>query len=63
MKDICHQLYILNRKERSHDTENHCGDLIILDLAKSPFVNTVLRQNLAETNVLTLSLDLSLRPG
>ena len=34
-----------------------------LDLAKSPFVNTVLRQNLAETKVLTLRLDLSLRPG
>ena len=30
--------------------------------AKSPFVNTVLRQNLAETKVLTLRLDLSLRP-
>ena len=46
----------------SHDTENHCGCLIILDLAKSPFVNTVLSQNLAETKVLTLRLDLSLRP-
>ena len=63
MKDICHQLYSLNRKERSHDTENHSGYLIILDLAKSPFVNMVLRQNLAETKVLTLRLDLSLRPG
>ena len=62
MKDICHQKYSLNRKERSHDTENHCAYLIILDLAKSPFVNTVLRQNLAETKVLTLRLDLSLRP-
>ena len=51
-------MYSLNRKERSHDTENHCGYLIILDLAKSPFVNTILRQNLAET--LTLRLDLSL---
>ena len=63
MKDMCHQYYSLNRKERSHDTENHCGYLIILDLAKSPFVNTVLRQNLAETKVLTLRLDLSLSPG
>ena len=63
MKDICHQYHSLNRKERSHDTENLCGYLIILDLAKSPFVNTVLRQNLAETKVLTLRLDLSLRPG
>ena len=63
MKDICHQQYSLNRKERSHDTDNHCGYSIILDLAKSPFVNTVLRQNLAETKVLTLRLDLSLRPG
>ena len=39
------------------------GFLIILDLAKSPFVKTVLIQNLAETKVLTLRLDLSLRPG
>ena len=31
-----------------------------MDLAKSPFVNTVLRQNLAETKVLTLRLGLSL---
>ena len=53
----------MNGKERSHDTENHCGYLIILDLAKSPFVNTVLRQNLAEAKVLMLRLDLSLRPG
>ena len=37
--------------------------LIILDLVKSSFVNTVLRQNLAETKVLTLRLDLSTRPG
>ena len=59
MKDICHQYYILNRNKRSHDPENHCGYMIILDLAKSPF----LRQNLAETKVLTLTLDLSLRPG
>ena len=50
-------VYILNRKEMSHDTENHCGYFIILDLAKTPFVNTVLRQNLAETKVLTLRLD------
>ena len=56
-------VYSLNRKERSHNTENHCGYLIILDLAKSPFMNTVLGQNLAETKVLTLRLDLSLRPG
>ena len=63
MKDIYHQEYSLDRKERSHDTENHCGCLIILDLAKSPFVNTVLRHNLSETKVLTLRLDLSLRPG
>ena len=63
MEDTCHQEYSLNRKERSHDTENHCGFLIILGLAKSPFVNTVLRQSLAETKVLTLRLDLSLRPG
>ena len=62
MKDICHQ-HSLNRKERSHDTENHCGYLIILDLAKSPFVNTVLRQNRAETKVFTLRLNLSLQPG
>ena len=41
MKDICHQLYILNRYKRSHDTENHCGYLIILDLAKSPFVKSI----------------------
>ena len=34
----------MNRKERSHDTENHCGYLIILDLAKSPFVNTVVNK-------------------
>ena len=47
----------------SHDTENHCGYLIILDLAKSPFVNMVIRQNLAETKFLTLRLDLSLRPS
>ena len=63
MKSICHQYYSLNRKERSHDPENHCGNLIILDLAKSPFVNTVLRQNFAETKVLTLRPHLSLRPG
>ena len=63
MKDICHQYYILNSNKRSHDPENHCGYMIILGLAKSPFVNTVLRQNLAETKVLTLRLDLSLRPG
>ena len=63
MKAICHQKYHLNKKERSHDTENHCGYLIILDLAKLPVVKTVLRQNLAETKVLTLGLDLSLRPG
>ena len=62
MNDIYHQ-YSLNRKERSHDPENHCGYLIILDLAKSPFVNTVLKQNLAETKVLTLRPRLSLRPG
>ena len=31
--------------------------------AKSPSVNMVLRQNFAETKVLTLRLDLSLRPG
>ena len=36
MKDIWHQYYILNRYKRSHDTENHCGYLISLDLAKSP---------------------------
>ena len=41
-------------------TKNLCDYLIILDLAKSPFMNTVLRQNLAETKVLTLKLDLSL---
>ena len=63
MKDICHQYYSLNRKERSHDPKNHCDYLIILDLAKSPFVNTVLRQNLAETKVLNLRPHLSLRPG
>ena len=56
-------IYSLTRKERSHDTENHCGYLIIMDLAKLTFVNTVLRQNLAETKVLTLRLDLSPRPG
>ena len=50
-------MYSLNRMEGSHDTENHCGYLIILDVAKSPFVNTVLRQNLAETGVITLRLD------
>ena len=55
--------YSLNGKERSHDTENHYGYLIMLDLAKSPFVNMVLKQNLAEIKVLTLRLDLSLRPG
>ena len=53
----------MNRKERSHDTENHFGYLIILDLAKSRCVNMVLRKNLAETKDLTLRLDLSLRPG
>ena len=63
MKDICHQYYSLNGKERLHDPENHCGYLIILDLAKSPFVNMVSRQNLAETKVLTLIPHLSLRPG
>ena len=31
--------------------------------AKSPFVNTDLRQNLAETKVSTLRPHLSLRPG
>ena len=36
MKDIWHQYYILNTYKRSHDTENHCGYLISLDLAKSP---------------------------
>ena len=36
MKDIWHQYYILNRYKRSHDTENHCGYLLSLDLAKSP---------------------------
>ena len=56
-------VYSLNRKERSHDTKNHCGCLIILDLAKSPFVNMVLRQNLAETKISTLRLDLCPRPG
>ena len=40
--------------------KNHCGYLIILDLAKSPFVNMILRQNVADTKVLTLRLDLSL---
>ena len=44
-------------------TQKTTGYLIILDLATSPFVNTVLRQNLAEKKVLTLRLDLSLRPG
>ena len=63
MKDIGHQLYSLKRMEGSHYTENHCGYLIILDVDKSPFVNMVLRQNLAETGVITLRLDLSLRPG
>ena len=63
MKDICHQQYSLNRKERSHDAENHCGYLISLDLAKSLFLNTDLRQNLAETKVSTLKPHLSLRPG
>ena len=68
MKNICHQQYSLNRKKRSHDTENHCGYLIILNLAKSPFVNTVSRQNLAETKSLNLKTGfkpktwLSLRP-
>ena len=62
MKEICHQYYILDRNKRSHDPETHYDYMIILDLAKSPFVNTVLRQNLAETKVLTLRLDLSLRP-
>ena len=42
----------LNRNKRSHDRENHCGYMIILDLAKSLFVNTVLRENLAERKVL-----------
>ena len=32
-------------------------------VSKSPFANTVLRKNLAETKVLILRLDLSLRPG
>ena len=50
-------------KERSHDTENHCGYLIILDLFKSPFVNTVLRPNLAETKVFTLRRQIGLTPG
>ena len=63
MKDICHQQYSLNRKERSHDAENHCGYLKILDLAKSPFVNMDLRQSLAETKVSSLRPHLSLRPG
>ena len=63
MKDIWHQYYILIRYKRSHDTENHCVYLIILDLGKSPFVNTVLRQKLAETKVLTLRPHLSVRPG
>ena len=44
-------------------TQKNTGYLIILDLAKSPLVYTVLRQNSAETKVLTLRLDLSLRPG
>ena len=57
MKDTFHQKYSLNRKERSHGTQNHCGYLIILDFIKSPFVNMILRQNLAETKVLTLRLD------
>ena len=39
------------------------GYLIILVLAKSPFVNMDLRQNLAETKVSTLRPHLSLRPG
>ena len=56
MKDICHQKYSLNRKERSHDIENHCDYLIILDLARSPFVNTVLRQNQILCQVLAFGL-------
>ena len=31
----------LNRYNRSHDTENHCGYLMSLDLAKSPFVKSI----------------------
>ena len=42
MKDICHQ----------YDTENHCGYLISLDLAKSPFVKV---PDLVKTKVLDLS--------
>ena len=53
--------------------KNHCGYMKVKTKskvksktkvsAKSPFVNMVLRQNLAETKVLTLRLNLSLRPG
>ena len=41
MKDICHQYYILNRNKMSHDTENHGGYMIRLDLATSPFVKSI----------------------
>ena len=41
IKDICHQYYILNRNKMSHDTENHCGYMINLDLAKTPFVKSI----------------------
>ena len=54
MKDICHQLYILNRNKRSHDTENHCSYFISLDLAKSPFVKSIYVSDLAKTKVLDL---------
>ena len=44
MKDIWLQYYILNRYKRSHDTENHCGYLISLDLGKFIYLFGVLRR-------------------
>ena len=34
-------VYILKRNEKSHNTENHCGYLIRLDLPKSLFVKPI----------------------
>ena len=55
MKDIYHQYYMLNRNKRSHDTENHCGYMISLDLAKSPFAKSIKVPDLVKTKVLDLS--------
>ena len=40
-KDMCSYSNILTRYKGSHDIENHCGYMIGLDIAKSPFVKPI----------------------